>query len=106
MQVLTNTMFPLHVYVDFKKKKKKRAEVLVRTLAAGVCHSDLHLSEGHFSLGGDKKFPFRSPPQRTMMMSCVCPQQQQCHNKKRAGANRTDIFLAGMHCPELWATKT
>jgi D-arabinose 1-dehydrogenase-like Zn-dependent alcohol dehydrogenase len=30
-------------------------EVLLKTLAAGVCHSDLHLSEGYFDLGGGKR---------------------------------------------------
>jgi D-arabinose 1-dehydrogenase-like Zn-dependent alcohol dehydrogenase len=30
-------------------------EVLIRTLAAGVCHSDLHLWEGEYDLGGGKK---------------------------------------------------
>jgi alcohol dehydrogenase, propanol-preferring len=30
-------------------------EVLLRTLAAGVCHSDLHIWEGHYDLGGGKK---------------------------------------------------
>ena len=28
------------------------SEVLLRTLAAGVCHSDLHLWEGGYDLGG------------------------------------------------------
>jgi alcohol dehydrogenase, propanol-preferring len=31
------------------------SEVLVRVLAAGVCHSDLHLWEGHYDLGGGKR---------------------------------------------------
>jgi propanol-preferring alcohol dehydrogenase len=31
-------------------------EVLLKVLAAGVCHSDLHLSDGYFDLGGGKKF--------------------------------------------------
>jgi len=31
------------------------AEVLVRIERCGVCHSDLHLQDGYFSLGGDKK---------------------------------------------------
>jgi D-arabinose 1-dehydrogenase-like Zn-dependent alcohol dehydrogenase len=31
-------------------------EVLVKMLAAGVCHSDLHLSDGYFELGGGKRF--------------------------------------------------
>ena len=31
------------------------AEVLVRSERCGVCHSDLHLQDGYFSLGADKK---------------------------------------------------
>ncbi len=31
------------------------AEVLVKVTAAGVCHSDLHICEGFFDLGGGKK---------------------------------------------------
>src|SRR5262245_2504640 len=30
-------------------------EVLLRTLAAGVCHSDIHLNDGYFDLGGGKR---------------------------------------------------
>src|SRR3974390_2516829 len=30
------------------------SEVLLKTLAAGVCHSDLHLADGWFALGGGK----------------------------------------------------
>jgi alcohol dehydrogenase, propanol-preferring len=30
-------------------------QVLLKTLAAGVCHSDLHLSDGYFDLGGGKR---------------------------------------------------
>ena len=30
-------------------------EVLLKVLAAGVCHSDLHLSDGYFDLGGGKQ---------------------------------------------------
>src|SRR4051812_50053837 len=40
-------------------------EVLVRISCCGVCHSDLHLYDGYFSLGGDKKLDvtaFRSLP--------------------------------------------
>jgi len=35
--------------------KPEGTEVLVRTLAAGVCHSDIHIWEGHYDLGGGKK---------------------------------------------------
>jgi len=40
-------------------------QVLVRISSCGVCHSDLHLHDGYFSLGGDKKLDvtaFRSLP--------------------------------------------
>jgi propanol-preferring alcohol dehydrogenase len=33
----------------------KGSEVLLKILAAGVCHSDLHLADGWFDLGGGKK---------------------------------------------------
>ena len=31
------------------------SEVLVRVERCGVCHSDLHIQDGYFKLGGDKK---------------------------------------------------
>jgi propanol-preferring alcohol dehydrogenase len=31
------------------------SQVLLKVLAAGVCHSDLHLSDGYFDLGGGKR---------------------------------------------------
>jgi propanol-preferring alcohol dehydrogenase len=33
----------------------KGTEVLLKVLAAGVCHSDLHLADGYFDLGGGNK---------------------------------------------------
>jgi alcohol dehydrogenase, propanol-preferring len=33
----------------------KGSEVLLRVLAAGVCHSDLHLADGYFDMGGGKR---------------------------------------------------
>lgn len=35
------------------------SEVLMRVDASGVCHSDLHIWEGGFDLGGDKRLDFR-----------------------------------------------
>ncbi len=35
--------------------KPKGAEVLLKVIAAGVCHSDLHLADGYFDLGGGNK---------------------------------------------------
>src|ERR1700744_3898697 len=31
------------------------AEVLIRVERCGVCHSDLHMQDGYFKLGGDKR---------------------------------------------------
>jgi D-arabinose 1-dehydrogenase-like Zn-dependent alcohol dehydrogenase len=36
--------------------KPQGAEVLVRITRSGVCHSDLHIWDGYFDLGGGKKF--------------------------------------------------
>ena len=36
--------------------KPQGSEVLVRVTRAGVCHSDLHIWEGFFDLGGGKRF--------------------------------------------------
>ena len=33
-------------------------EVLVRTLGAGMCHSDLHIWEGSYDLGGGRQLSF------------------------------------------------
>jgi propanol-preferring alcohol dehydrogenase len=35
--------------------KPRGSEVLVRVERCGVCHSDLHVQDGYFRLGGDKK---------------------------------------------------
>ncbi len=36
--------------------KPQGAEVLVRVTRSGVCHSDLHIWDGYFDLGGGKRF--------------------------------------------------
>ncbi len=41
-------------------------EVLVRINRCGVCHSDIHLQDGYFSLGGDKKLDVTAPAQRSL----------------------------------------
>jgi len=35
----------------------KGSEVLIRTTFGGMCHSDVHLYEGYFNLGGGQKLP-------------------------------------------------
>ena len=49
---------PLKV-TDRPTPKPAGSEVLVRTLAAGVCHSDIHIWEGEYDLGGGKKLNVR-----------------------------------------------
>ena len=41
--------------VDSENPQPGGAEVLVRTVACGVCHSDIHLHDGIFELGNGKK---------------------------------------------------
>jgi D-arabinose 1-dehydrogenase-like Zn-dependent alcohol dehydrogenase len=35
--------------------KPEGAQVLLRTLAAGICHSDLHIWDGYYDMGGGKR---------------------------------------------------
>jgi D-arabinose 1-dehydrogenase-like Zn-dependent alcohol dehydrogenase len=42
--------------VALQTPKPQGSEVLVRVTRAGVCHSDLHIWEGYFDLGGGKRF--------------------------------------------------
>jgi D-arabinose 1-dehydrogenase-like Zn-dependent alcohol dehydrogenase len=41
--------------MDRPTPKPKGSEVLLRVLAAGVCHTDLHLAEGFYDLGSGKR---------------------------------------------------
>ena len=41
--------------VDKPIPEPQGSEVLLRVQAAGLCHTDLHLWEGHYDLGGGKK---------------------------------------------------
>ncbi len=42
--------------VMFETPKPQGTEVLVRITHSGVCHSDLHIWDGYFDLGGGKRF--------------------------------------------------
>jgi D-arabinose 1-dehydrogenase-like Zn-dependent alcohol dehydrogenase len=46
--------------------KPKGTEMLLRVHRCGVCHSDVHLQDGYFSLGGDKKLDVTGPAHRTL----------------------------------------
>ena len=48
------------------------AEVLIKTLACGVCHSDIHMHDGVFELGGGKQLDcllYTSPSPRDRQKS-------------------------------------
>lgn len=43
--------------VDEPTPEPTGAQVLIRTKACGVCHSDIHIHDGYFDLGGGRKMP-------------------------------------------------
>ena len=45
--------------VDQPNPEPKGSEVLLKTLATGVCHSDLHIWDGYYDLGGGKRMVLR-----------------------------------------------
>ena len=42
---------------EIEKPVPSGKEILLKTVACGVCHSDVHIHEGFFSLGDDAKLP-------------------------------------------------
>ncbi len=49
------------VRVETETPTPSGSEVLVRTVACGVCHSDIHLHDGVFELGGGKQLEVGQP---------------------------------------------
>lgn len=43
-----------------ERPRPQGSEVLVRIERCGVCHSDLHMQDGYFTLGGDKRLDVRA----------------------------------------------
>ena len=43
------------IEVETKTPEPQGSEVLIKTIACGVCHSDIHMHEGVFDLGGGKQ---------------------------------------------------
>ena len=56
--VVTEFGTPLQA-VETPTPKPQGTEVLLKTLAAGVCHSDLHIWDGYYDLGGGKKIALK-----------------------------------------------
>jgi len=43
--------------IDAPTPEPKGTEILIKVSNAGVCHSDVHIHDGYFSLGNDNKLP-------------------------------------------------
>lgn len=52
--------------VELEKPIPKGKEVLIKTIACGVCHTDVHIHEGFFDVGNNKKMPSRLSQPLTM----------------------------------------
>ena len=46
---------------DLETPTPKGNEVLLKTVACGVCHSDVHIHDGYFDLGGGVQLPSPLP---------------------------------------------
>lgn len=47
--------------IELPTPAPKGSEVLIAIKHCGVCHSDVHIHEGYFSMGGEAKAPIRTP---------------------------------------------
>ena len=63
-QVVTNGK-PLEEK-ELETPTPKGQEILLRTISCGVCHSDIHIHDGYFDLGGGAKLP--TPLQEPLTM--------------------------------------
>src|SRR3954466_2231765 len=48
--------------IDREETKPQGTEVLLKMLAAGVCHSDLNIWDGYYDIGGGNFLMIRRPP--------------------------------------------
>ena len=42
---------------ELDKPKASGKSILLKTVSCGICHSDVHIHDGFFELGGDDKLP-------------------------------------------------
>lgn len=79
--------------LDVAKPEPKGTEVLVRVEAAGLCHTDLHLWEGYYNLGGGKRLNLADrgikPPLTLSHEIC---------GEVVASGNEAGAVRPGMHC--------
>jgi alcohol dehydrogenase/propanol-preferring alcohol dehydrogenase len=79
-------------------------EVLVRITAAGVCHSDVHLWEGYFDMGGGNKVSTQKTmnPPRTMGHEIVGEVVAVGPDSKGAKVGDKAVVYPWIGCGECW----
>ena len=71
--------------LEFPLPVPEGREVLIRTTFAGMCHSDVHLAEGFFNMGGNAKLPVREKRPFTLgheIEGCVAAVGARCGGAK------------------------
>ena len=58
--------------LDTPTPQPQGTEVLLEITECGVCHSDVHLHDGYFGMGGDNKLDVRAGA-GTAALSCPAP---------------------------------
>jgi D-arabinose 1-dehydrogenase-like Zn-dependent alcohol dehydrogenase len=83
--------------VTLETPKPQGSEVLVRITRSGVCHSDLHIWEGYFDLGGGRRFyvkergcvpPFTLGHEPFGVVEAVGPKVSKLDRKLRPGQKK------------------
>ena len=80
------------------------SEVLVRVTAAGVCHSDVHLWEGYFDMGGGNKYSTEKTmaPPRTMGHEIVGVVEAVGPESKGAKVGDKAVVYPWIGCGKCW----
>ncbi len=58
-QAITDYGQPLTL-IESETPKPQGSEILLKVAYCGVCHSDVHIHDGHFDMGGDNKLDVRA----------------------------------------------
>lgn len=89
--------------VDAPDPAPQGTEVLVRITASGVCHSDVHLWEGFFDMGGGNKLPTRGvAPPKTLGHEIVGEVVALGPDAKGAAIGEKRIVYPWIGCGKCW----
>ena len=89
---------PLHLN-ERETPKPEGAQVLLKMLAAGVCHSDLHIWDGYYEIGGGKKLmladrgiklPLTMGHENVGEVCCAWSRSQRRQGRRRAPGQSLD----------------